>query len=450
MYNSVTILSIALKSLLFLMLLVIAKPAHASCASYATNGGTVDGYYLDNGCTAAINVYSPCEVVTNNTGNTLFVPSYYPGGSNGIGQNEWTSFITNVPAGVSVASCSCNLPWGGSLSPGQSATAYANASEPCHGSCSAETRTCDCSTTGLCVLSGSYTNPSCGVVACLPCSLPWGGQIADSQSVTAYGSSSVGCTDNCSAQTRSCDNGNLSGSYNYQSCTVEPCPCNLPWGGQINNGDSVTAYAASSVGCGGGCSSETRICSNGYLTGSYQYSGCSVDSCPCGTGGCTFSCSSCSQPWTGTTQGCNDGACNSIPISSATWIPSQAEQVASPACASTLGCGSDPGGTPCSSGSNSGLCLNACNGTSCKCYLNTVPTPGQVVTGSCSSGGPACSWDGTPFEISSFNGDGDPDDPAYVDQVCANNCAVDNCSNHSINWSYEDFQGHEIYDCYCN
>jgi hypothetical protein len=281
MYNSVTLSNGALKSLLFIVLFFIATPAHAGCASYATNGGTTDGYYLDNGCTAAINVYSPCEVVTNNTGNTLFVPSYYPGGPNGIGQNEWTSFITHVPVGVSVASCSCGLPWGGSLSPGQSATVYANASEPCHGSCSAQTRTCQCSTTGICALSGSYTNQSCGVQACLPCNLPWGGQIGDSQSVYAYASSSVGCGSSCSGQYRSCDNGNLSGSYGAQSCSAEPCPCNLPWGGQISNGQTATAYANPSVSCGSSCTSENRICSNGYLTGSYTNTSCSVETCGC-------------------------------------------------------------------------------------------------------------------------------------------------------------------------
>jgi hypothetical protein len=276
MYNSVTLSNSALKSLLFLVLFFIATPAHAGCASYATNGGTTDGYYLDNGCTAAINVYSPCEVVTNNTGNTLFVPSYYPGGSNGIGQNEWTSFITHAPAGVSVASCSCNLPWGGALGPGQSATAYANASEPCHGSCSAQTRTCDCSTTGLCVLSGNYTNQGCGVVACLPCNLPWGGQIQDGQSAYAYASYTVGCGGSCGGQYRSCDNGGLSGSYGAQSCSVDACPCNLPWGGQIGSGGSVTAYQEASATT---CTSESRICSNGYLSGSYGYASCTEGGC---------------------------------------------------------------------------------------------------------------------------------------------------------------------------
>ena len=59
-------------------------------------------------------------------------------------------------------------------------------------------------------------------------------------------------------------------------------PCNLPWGGSINHGQSATAYAASSVSCGSSCSSQTRTCNLGTLSGSYQYGSCSVATCYCG------------------------------------------------------------------------------------------------------------------------------------------------------------------------
>ncbi|MFN3980105.1 MAG: hypothetical protein ACK4SA_06965 [Caldilinea sp.] len=52
--------------------------------------------------------------------------------------------------------------------------------------------------------------------------------------------------------------------------------CNLPWGGTINNGQSVTAYQSNSVPFGSSCVAETRTCSNGTLTGSYTNSSCSV------------------------------------------------------------------------------------------------------------------------------------------------------------------------------
>src|SRR5205814_2012805 len=56
------------------------------------------------------------------------------------------------------------------------------------------------------------------------CNLPWGGTIPDGGSVTAYQSSSVSCGNTCTAQTRTCTNGTLSGSYTNSSCTA-PTSC---------------------------------------------------------------------------------------------------------------------------------------------------------------------------------------------------------------------------------
>jgi len=47
-------------------------------------------------------------------------------------------------------------------------------------------------------------------------------------------------------------------------------------GKTIASGSSVTAYLASSVPSGQTCSSQTRTCSNGTLSGTYAYSSCSV------------------------------------------------------------------------------------------------------------------------------------------------------------------------------
>jgi len=112
------------------------------------------------------------------------------------------------------------------------------------------------------------------------CPLPWGGSINNGASVTAYSASSVPCGSNCSSQTRTCSNGTLSGSYIKPSCSVVACAsCPLPWGGSIPNGASVTAYAASSVPCGSNCSSQTRTCSDGTLSNSYTKSSCSMETC---------------------------------------------------------------------------------------------------------------------------------------------------------------------------
>lgn len=165
----------------------------------------------------------------------------------------------------------CSLPWGGTIGNGQSVTAYSAASPAVGQACSAiaETRTC---TNGI--LSGSYSQQACTPLAC---SLPWGGSISSGQSVTAYSSlNPVGQSCSSVAQTRTCTNGALSGSYGQQTCTAL---CALPWGGTISDGQSVTAYSASAVLSPQVCSSvaQTRTCSSGgLLSGSYSHQSCVV------------------------------------------------------------------------------------------------------------------------------------------------------------------------------
>lgn len=59
----------------------------------------------------------------------------------------------------------------------------------------------------------------------------------------------------------------LSGSASEWSCA-------LPWGGEIANGASVTAYATSCSILS--CTSQSRSCTNGSLSGSYQFPSCNV------------------------------------------------------------------------------------------------------------------------------------------------------------------------------
>ncbi|MBN66229.1 MAG: hypothetical protein CMM94_01505, partial [Rickettsiales bacterium] len=161
----------------------------------------------------------------------------------------------------------CSLPWGGEISHPSSVTAY---SEPTPaGPCSSvrQTRTCNDGT-----LSGSYTYKNCTN----GCSLPWGGYIRHTNSVTAYSDNTPAGVCSNYDQTRTCNNGSLSGSYTNQSCING---CSLPWGGYIRHGNSVTAYSTSNPS--GPCSSydQTRSCSAGSLSGSYTRQSC--------TSGCT-------------------------------------------------------------------------------------------------------------------------------------------------------------------
>ncbi len=178
--------------------------------------------------------------------------------------------ILTVPVhATGVPPPTCGLPWGGTIANGQAVTAYSTTSVPYGSSCPSQTRTCSNGS-----LSGSYSYSYCNEDPGANCSLPWGGSISSGNSVTAYAATSVPYGSTCSSQTRSCSNGSLSGSYSKSSCSVQAAAsCSLPWGGSISSGNSVTAYSTSS---GTSCPSQTRSCSNGSLSGSYSYSSCTV------------------------------------------------------------------------------------------------------------------------------------------------------------------------------
>jgi hypothetical protein len=110
------------------------------------------------------------------------------------------------------------------------------------------------------------------------CSLPWGATIGDGQRVMAYSAAQPAVGQDCSAvaQTRTCSNGTLSGSYALQTCAAL---CALPWGGTISQGQSVTAYSVSVVSPPQVCASvaQTRTCgASGVLNGSYANQSCVV------------------------------------------------------------------------------------------------------------------------------------------------------------------------------
>ncbi len=108
------------------------------------------------------------------------------------------------------------------------------------------------------------------------CMTPSGSIIPHGGTVTLFPSASVACGSTCTPEVRTCNNGTLSGSATNASCSVAACPCNLPWGGSIASGSTITAFQTSSVACGSSCSSEVRTCTNGALSGSFTNQSCSV------------------------------------------------------------------------------------------------------------------------------------------------------------------------------
>ena len=169
-------------------------------------------------------------------------------------------------ASTAHAACTFN---GQSYNEGETVVGYLYSAVPVGQTCVSETRTC----TSAGTFTGSYSFASCGV-GTPPSCLFNGVTVEHSQSVTAYQSSSVPFGSSCTSQTRTCTNGSLSGTYNYLSCSPGP-PASCLFNGQlVPHGSSVTAYLNATTPVGGSCVSETRTCFNNSLSGSYSFDAC--------------------------------------------------------------------------------------------------------------------------------------------------------------------------------
>lgn len=80
----------------------------------------------------------------------------------------------------------------------------------------------------------------------------------------------------CVSQTRVCNRGTLSGSYQYSSCAVGQAASCLFNGITVPSGTSFPAYQTASVAAGQNCVEETRVCNGGILSGSYANASCVV------------------------------------------------------------------------------------------------------------------------------------------------------------------------------
>ncbi len=166
------------------------------------------------------------------------------------------------------ADCAIN---GQTVVNGDTITTYATETVPFGQSCLAETRICSDGT-----LSGSYPYLACAVEE--PSDCVWNETtIPSGSSVIAYAAEAVPFGQGCLAESRVCNNGQLSGSYAFATCAVaEPQSCTFD-GQTIAHGDAITAYASASVAPDETCNSETRLCSDGTLSGSFSASTCVVE-----------------------------------------------------------------------------------------------------------------------------------------------------------------------------
>jgi hypothetical protein len=240
------------------------------------NDGTLSGTFAQTSCSVAapLNCALNGVSVAHGTSVTAYQAASVPFGNtctaqtrtcaNGTLSGTFTSSNCSVAAPLN---CALN---GVSVAHGSSVTAYQAASVPFGSTCAAETRACSNGT-----LSGTFTSSNCSVTAPLDCSFN-GASIAHNSTVTAYQAASVPFGNTCTAQTRTCSNGTLSGTFSSSSCSVAaPLACSFT-GASIAHNSTVTAYQAASVPFGGTCTAETRTCSNGTLSGTFTNSACTV------------------------------------------------------------------------------------------------------------------------------------------------------------------------------
>lgn len=120
------------RTIIFAILLILLSGAAVAIAAISENTGVAYG-----GTSTLTGPDGVCKKVTNNspTGKQLYVPGSTPA--------EWQSFVSAAQngqiSGVTLGSCGCTLPWGGTLNDGQSVTAYQAASAP-YGGCVSQTR----------------------------------------------------------------------------------------------------------------------------------------------------------------------------------------------------------------------------------------------------------------------------------------------------------------------
>lgn len=109
------------------------------------------------------------------------------------------------------------------------------------------------------------------VPASMACSFA-GQAVDDGGTVTAFQNSTVPGTEECVSEERTCDNGQLSGSYNFASCEVSALK-SCTFDGQVyKHGDTVTAYKQVANGeMGVSCESKAITCDNGNLRGVENY-----------------------------------------------------------------------------------------------------------------------------------------------------------------------------------
>jgi hypothetical protein len=146
--------------------------------------------------------------------------------------------ITNNGGGNSNSNGSCLTPWGASIPNGQRVVAFGSRNVDFGMTCRYEVRQCNNGSLSgsfhyeICFAQGRNEGPDTLIAPPAPnstqplkrsCAIPFGGTIQDGQYVFAYKYNAVGSysAEGCAAEKRYCNDGQLSGSYQYKNCTVD-------------------------------------------------------------------------------------------------------------------------------------------------------------------------------------------------------------------------------------
>lgn len=159
--------------------------------------------------------------------------------------------------------------------PGETVTAYKESSVPYGSTCKSENRLCG--STGL---TGTAQYDSCSVGAPASC-LHKGINVPHGQLITAYSKSTVPYGQSCSPVSLSCSNGDLSpdpSATPYTSCTVgAPAACTYK-DGNLAHGQKIMAYTKATVPYGQKCVALQVSCNNGDLSNAAAiHSTCTVE-----------------------------------------------------------------------------------------------------------------------------------------------------------------------------
>lgn len=226
------------------------------------------GCKVPNGTTCKITATNQCARVTNNNPVPVFVSAQKSESM------DWGSFLARVTtSNLPYTPCNngCMLQ-AVPVAHGTSITAYSQPNVPYGQTCAAISQVRNCNDGNL---SGTYGFANCTVDAPATCPPIDGITLNNGQSRTFYQAPCADTTPQCVGQTRTCTNGTVSGTYQYASCSA-PAAVNCTVGSvTVNHGSSRVFYNTTSVPFGGDCNSATysqnRTCTNGVMSGSASF-----------------------------------------------------------------------------------------------------------------------------------------------------------------------------------